>query len=183
MADDLSLLAVDPLLGWIAAALSAALLAHAALLKFADLALLEQHLVAYGVPGWLQPPLRLALPALELLAAVLLLTPLREVGATAAAALMLVYAGAMAWHRLHGHKLDCGCGGAPMTVSWPLVVRNVVLSAIAGVALLPSTARELGLADFAVLAGALLLATVLHAAVHQVLAHQRPMRPSLWSSK
>lgn len=183
MADGLSFLAIDPLLGWIAAALSAALLAHAALLKFADLALLEQHLAAYGVPGWLQPLLRLALPALELLAAVLLLTPLREPGAALATVLLLGYAGAMAWHRLHGHKLDCGCGGAPMTVSWPLVARNVVLAAIAGAAVLPNTARELGPADFAVLAGALLLATVLHAVFHQVLAHQRPMRPSLWSSK
>lgn len=162
---------IDPLLLWIAAALSAALLAHAALAKFADLALLEQHLAAYGVPARLQPLAQLLLPSLELLAAVLILTPLREIGAALAMALLLAYAAAMAWHRARGHRLDCGCGGEALPVSWLLVLRNVGLAALAGLPMLPDSRRELGLAEFAVIAAALLLSTVLYAAFNQVLRH------------
>ena len=37
----------------------------------------------------------------------------------------------MAWHRAHGSRLDCGCGGEPLPVSWVLVARNGVLAALA----------------------------------------------------
>ena len=50
-----SLFTLDPLPLWIAAALTATLLAHAALAKFSDLALFEQHLAAYRMPEALGP--------------------------------------------------------------------------------------------------------------------------------
>lgn len=178
-------LLLDPLALGIAAALTAALLAHAALAKFADLALLEQHLSAYGLPFALLGAAARLLPAAELLAAVLVLSPLREAGAALAAALLLAYAGAMAWHRARGHVLDCGCGGQPLPVSWALVLRNLVLAAIAALPLAPAAPRPMGLGDFAVIAAAVLLGTVLYAGFNQILRHLPPARArqSLWSAR
>lgn len=166
----------DPLLVWMARAALATLLAHAALDKLRDTALTEQHLGAYGVPAALGPALARALPVAEGLAAVLLLTPWRAAGAVLAAALLLGYGAAMAWHRLHGRELDCGCGGEPLPVSGVLVLRNLVLAGLAAVAAAPLAPRAMGGADFAVVAAALLLVTLLYAALHQVLRH-RARRP------
>lgn len=174
---------MDPLAVWIAAALLSALFAHAALAKLADRALLEQHLAAYGLPWSALPVATWALPGVELTAAVLVLTPLRALGAGLCAALLLGYAGVMAWHRAHGHRLDCGCGGEPLPVSWALVTRNLVLAVVAAVAALPVTGRAMPLPEFALVAGAVLLGTVLYAAFHQVLRHldATQSRPSLRS--
>lgn len=164
---------LDPLLVWIAAAALAVLFAHAALTKFADLALTEQHLAAYGVPSPLLAFGTRALPVAEAATALLLLTPWRVAGAWLAAALLLVYGAAMAWHRLHGRALDCGCGGEPLPLSWPLVLRNALLAALAlGAAAAPMAPRALALADFFVIAAAVVLGALLYAALHQVLRHQ-----------
>lgn len=163
--------AVDPLAVWMACALLATLFAHAALAKATDLPLLEQHLAAYGLPFATLAAASRALVVVEALVALLLLSPWRALGAAGALALLLAYAGAMAWHRLHGHELDCGCGGEPLTVSWALVTRNLLLCALCGLAMAPSALRALGLADFAVIAGAVVLGTLLYAALHQVLRH------------
>lgn len=164
-----TLIETDPLVGWIAAAAVAALFAHAALAKFADLALLAQHLAAYRVPYRALAPLSRLLPAAELVAALLLLSPLRVAGALLAVVLLLAYAAAMGWQRAHGRRLDCGCGGEPLPVSWALVARNAVLGGLAAVAALPVAERALSLADFFVVAAAVLLGTVLYAAFNQVL--------------
>jgi uncharacterized membrane protein YphA (DoxX/SURF4 family) len=162
----------DPLLVWMAAALLAVLFAHAALTKWADLALLEQHLAAYGVPAALLGVARLVVPAMETAAAAALLSPWRPAGAALAAALLLSYAAAMAWHRAQGRVLDCGCGGEPLPLSWTLVLRNVALALEAGVAAAPMVPRLLGAGDLAVMAGGVVLGTLLYAALHQVLRHQ-----------
>ncbi|HSI60413.1 MAG TPA: MauE/DoxX family redox-associated membrane protein [Ideonella sp.] len=166
-----TLLTLDPLGVWIAAALTATLFGHAALAKLADLPLFEQHLAAYGVPFALLGLATRLLPALELLAALLLLTPWRELGAVLAASLLFAYAAVMAWHRLHRRALDCGCGGAPLPISWLLVARNGVLLAVALLVAVPMSARDIGLADFAVVAASVLLAVPLYAAFNQVLRH------------
>ncbi len=163
--------ATDPLPVWIAAAAIATLLAHAALAKFTDLPLLEQNLAAYRVPHAALALATRLLPTLELLAAVLLLTPWRPLGAALAAALLLAYAGAMAWHHALGHPLDCGCGGEPRPVSWALVARNLGLALVAGLAACPLSPRVMGWGDFAVVVAAVALATLLYAAFNQVLRH------------
>ena len=169
--------AFDPLAPWIARALLATLFALAALAKASDLALFEQQLATYRVPPALLPLATRALPALELTAAALLLSPWRGAGAALAVALLVVYGGAMAWHRLHGRELDCGCGGEPLAVSWPLVARNALLGALALLAAAPVAPRALGLADFGVVAAALLVGALPYAAFHQVLRHAaRPTR-------
>lgn len=169
--------ALDPLASWIARALLTTLFGLAALAKLADLALFEQQLAAYRVPARLIALAARALPALELAAAALLLSPWRGAGAALAFALLAAYGAAMAWHRLHGRELDCGCGGEPLAVSWPLVVRNALLGALALLAAAPTAPRALGLADFGVVAAALLVGALLYAAFHQVLRHAaRPTR-------
>jgi len=164
-------MALDPLPAWIAVACIATLLAHAALAKLGDLALFRQHLAAYGVPERMAPLAMGLLPLAEMGAAVLLLTPWRTTGAALAVALLLLYAAAMAWHRARGRRLDCGCGGEPLPLSWALVLRNLALAALAAAAGLPMTGRALAAGDLAVIAAALLLATLLHAALHQTLRH------------
>jgi hypothetical protein len=160
---------LDPLLAWIAAACIAVLLAHAAVSKLADRSLFEQHLAAYRVPAILLPALVWAVPLTEALAAALLLSPWRGAGALLAAGLLLGYGALMAWHRAHGHRLECGCGGDALPVSWALVARNTVLAAMAALAGTTVTARPTGGADFAVVAGAVVLGALLYAALHQVL--------------
>lgn len=165
---------VDPLLAWLAAACLATLFAHAAVAKVGDPALFEQHLAAFGVPDRLLAVLARVLPAAEALAALLLLTPWRAAGAAIAALLLLSYAAAMAWPLARGRRPDCGCGGEPLPVSWALVLRNGLLAALALVAAAPLQPRATSLADFLVVAAALLLATLLYAALHQVLRHRAP---------
>jgi hypothetical protein len=167
-------MSLDPLLVWIAVACTATLFAHAAVAKLSDLPLLEQHLHAYGVPMGALPSASKLLPAVEALAALLLLTPWRGAGAALAAALLLMYAAAMAWQRAQGRAPDCGCGGEPLPVSWALVVRNLVLAGIAVAAAASMAPRAMGLADFLVVAAALLLGTLLYAALHQLLRHRTP---------
>ena len=168
---------LDPLIVWIATAALAVLFAHAAVSKLGDLPLFEQHLAAYGTPAALLSLATRALPLAEAAAAVLLLTPWRPAGALLAAALLALYGAAMAWQRSRGRVLDCGCGGAPLPLSWALVLRNVLLMALAlGAAAAPMAARTLALADFMVIAAAVLLASLLHAALHQVLRHQAGLR-------
>jgi hypothetical protein len=163
---------IDPLLVWIALACIATLLAHAAAAKLADRALFEQHLAAYGVPHTLLGSAAFALPAFETVAALSLFTPWRPAGAALAVSLLVVYALAMARSLVRGKPLDCGCGGEPLTVSWALVARNALLTVVALVAGAAMTPRAMGVADFFVVAGALLLATLLYAALHQVLRHR-----------
>ena len=78
----------------------------------------------------------------------------------------------MAWHRARGHRLDCGCGGEPLPLSWALVVRNGVLAVLALAAGAPMAPRALGVADALIVAAALLLGALLLAALHQLLRQQ-----------
>ena len=57
-------------------------------------------------------------------------------------------------------------------LSWALVVRNAGLAVLALLAGAPMAPRPLSLADFLVIAAALVLATLLHAALHQMLRHR-----------
>ncbi len=170
--------AADPLFGWIAAAGLAVLFAHAALAKALDRSLFMQHLAAYGLAGRRLAMAVPTLPALEAVTAVLLLTPWRAAGALLAGGLLLAYAAAMALHRARGRTLDCGCGGAPLPVSWALVLRNLLLAMVAGVATLPVSARAMGIADFLVVAAAVVLGSLLYAALNQLLRHRAAPRNS-----
>lgn len=172
---------VDPLIAWIVAACLATLLAHAAVAKWADLPLFEQHLAAYGLrqPGLLALVSR-GLPLLEAATALALVSPWRAGGAWAAVALLGGYGLVMAQALARGQRPDCGCGGEPLQVSWLLVGRNALLAALAWMLSWPLAPRALALADFIVVVAALLLATLLYAALHQVLRHRAGARTVSW---
>jgi hypothetical protein len=177
----LSIGPIDPLWLMLACGALVIVLVHAAAAKLLDRSLFEQHLAAYGVPDALLPVAVIGLPLLEALAAAGLVTPWRAEAATLAAALLALYAGAMAWHRLHGRVLDCGCGGTPLPLSWALVARNAVLIGLCAVAALPALPREIGLADVATALAGLALATVLYTALHQLLRHAAAVAASAQS--
>lgn len=168
---DTSFLPLDPLAVLLACGALVIVFVHAAWAKLSDRSLFEQHLAAYGVPDAALPALVWALPLAEAAAALGLVTPWRGAAATLGAALLVLYAAAMAWHRAQGHRLDCGCGGAPLPLplSWALVVRNLGLAVIAALAAAPVVSRELGAFDLGTALAGLLLATLLYTAVHQVL--------------
>ena len=78
----------------------------------------------------------------------------RCVAAVATAALMLLYASAIATNLLRGRAhIDCGCGFgrtsvSKATLSWWLVARNLALAALAFAGSLPVSQRALGAYDW-----------------------------------
>ncbi len=120
---------------WLAIDLFAALiLIRAAIGKARDLAAFEGALDGYRLlPFWSLPAAKVGFPAAELfIAASLLIPPLRALAGYAAAGLLVLFALAMAINLVRGRReIDCGCGGpdARQTLSWDLVVRNLVIAA------------------------------------------------------
>lgn len=108
------------------------LFARAGLGKLADLPRFEAVLADYRVlpPSGLLLAVRLV-PAVELLAALLLLVPAtRWSGGVLAAGLLTGYAILIAHTLSQGRRLiDCGCGGEPEPLSLWLVPRNIALAA------------------------------------------------------
>ena len=124
------------LLAWLISGFMAALFLAAALHKWQDPMEFYAQVDAYRLlptagSWWLSK----CLPWLEALLAVSLLVPMvAHVAAWVAAALLLVYAGAMAVNLVRGRKdLDCGCGGPSARISWKLVVRNALMALAVGV--------------------------------------------------
>lgn len=115
------------------------------------------------LPPALVMPLARGIVFLELLfglAAMAALIIGTQLGLAGIAALLSVYAMAMALNLVRGNdSIDCGCEGfgvGRVTISWLLVSRNAVLAAVAlGATLLPQTSRALGAADWIGAAGAI----------------------------
>lgn len=90
-------------------------------------------------------------------------------------ALLGVYAAAIAINLRRGRvHIGCGCGfgggsGADQPLSWGLVVRNVLLAAVALLATLPTANRELGAYDWLTLGLALTTCAVLYSGASQLL--------------
>ena len=95
--------------------------------------------------------------------------------AVGTAALMLVYAMAMAINLLRGRAwIDCGCGGGE-SLSWLLVARNGIFAAAAAVPLVHATSGW-GWTDVALAALLLGVAAALHLASSALLANAETMR-------
>jgi hypothetical protein len=92
------------------------------------------------LPSWALSGMARGIIAAEVAIALTLLMPrLEPVGASLSMAMLLIYAAAMAANILRGRRhLECGCGGSPQGLGWPLVVRNLALTGIAALALRPS---------------------------------------------
>ena len=108
----------------------------AGLAKLADLAGSRQALRDFGVPAVLANPLGVLLPVAELAVAVALVPTVSAWwGALGALVLLLLFVVGIGSNLARGRHPDCHCFGqlhsAP--ASWPTLIRNVVLAAVASV--------------------------------------------------
>lgn len=146
---------IDPLLPLVISTALALLFFMAARHKMRDLLRFQAQLAAYQmVPPSLLTTFARILPWLEMSLVFMLLIPFtRTPAAIAAAALLGVYALAMAGNLLRGRKqIDCGCGDTPQQISWLLVVRNTVLASAALLLMAPVLARSITIMDLLVVA-------------------------------
>jgi hypothetical protein len=128
------------------------------------------------LPEVLLWPAVVLLPTIEFALAVGWLAGIgREAVAVSTAALLLVYASAIAVNLRRGRvHISCGCGlgGAvdgDARLSWWLVARNTVLAGAAGVAALPASDRGLGAQDWLTLVLAIFAAILLYAGASQLM--------------
>jgi hypothetical protein len=145
-------MALDPAIGWTVVVLLAGVFGAAGTTKLRALDAFVGVVHNYRVvPEALERPVAYALPAIELtIAAGVLLPAGRAPAAISAAVLLALFAAAMAVNLARGRRdIDCGCF---MTVlrqrlSWPLVLRNLLLAALALLVVPGMAARGLGWLD------------------------------------
>jgi hypothetical protein len=164
-------MSLDPALALVLRAGLALLFASTALAKLRDLAGFAAAVAGYRLlPERLARAAALGFVVAELALAVGLLAPARHALASlGAAALLLLYAAAIAWNLARGRRdIDCGCGGpfGQQTLSEGLVLRNLALAAAALVCVLPETERALGWLDLVTVLGAVACGALLLAAAH-----------------
>ena len=149
--------------------------------KLSDRAQFRITLLEYQViPESLVSPASRIIPIVEILLGGAWLFGWYQAGLTAAASagLLGIYALAISINLYRGRVyFDCGCGFGGKSeneqyLSGGLVIRNVVLITAALATLLPSTARELGLADYMTLVAAMLATALLFGAANQLLANR-----------
>jgi hypothetical protein len=132
------------------------------------------------LPEFLVPPLSRLLPLSELLLGTswLLAFYQQSITAIVSAILLGMYAFAIGINLMRGrHYIDCGCGfggknDSEQFLSGGLVMRNLVLVALALVTLLPVVDRMLGFGDYLTLAAALVATTLLFGASNQLILNR-----------
>lgn len=165
-------------------ALAAALvLVAAALQKLRDWQSFRAAVANYRLlPEALVVPVALGVPAGEMLAGVALaVEPLRIFGALLATAVIGASTAAVAINMLRGRShIDCGCGGIEgrQTLSWALVMRNVVLVVVLVAGAVVTPPLPAGMPAHATLAAATLACLALYAAASQLIAN-RPLLAEL----
>lgn len=146
----MDLLLSDPAATGIVVGALALILFSAAWHKFAEPNMFLSSLAAYRlVPAGALDILSRGIPAVEVLLGIGMLVPASRTPALAGcAALMGVYAAAMAINLVRGRSyIDCGCGGSAHPLSWRLVCRNLVLVALAVAATGPKAERSFSWLD------------------------------------
>jgi methylamine utilization protein MauE len=126
------------------------------------------------VPDMAVGPVSAALVLAELATATALVVPgLRAVALTGTAALLALYAGAIAANLVRGRAIDCGCGGpaARRPISGWLATRNVALAIVAALAARPVAGRSLVWFDGVTIAGATAGLAALYSATDRLMAH------------
>jgi hypothetical protein len=153
----------------------ALLFAVAAVHKLRDVGVFAATLGEYRMlPGALVRPAAALVVAAELVVAGALLSPAaRQIGLAGAAALLLLYAAAIAINLVRGRRhIDCGCAGpaARRPIGSALVVRNLVLAGVALAALPPIAPRALVWLDALTAVAATAALAALYAALDRMLA-------------
>ena len=96
----------------------------------------RQAMLDFGVPARLAMSSAVLLPLVELVVAGSLLPVVSAWwGALGALALLLLFTAAVGYHLMRGHTPACHCFGQVSSepIGWPTLVRNLVLSALAGI--------------------------------------------------
>jgi hypothetical protein len=160
---------LDPAIGWTVVLVLAGLLGAAAVSKLRALDAFVGVVHNYRlVPETLERSIAYGLPGVELAIAMsVLVPPTRATGALAAAVLFALFAGAMAINLMRGRRdIDCGCFATVLRqhLSWPLVLRNLLLAGLALLIVPGFTARSLGWLDLVSVGGASAALVVLFAA-------------------
>jgi hypothetical protein len=136
---------VSGLISSIGAGVLALVFARSAAHKVAEFAFFSATLGEYRLlPALFVGPAAVVLTAVEALTIALLIIPFtRTIGAGMAMLLLSLYAAAMAINLQRGRfRIDCGCGGPGQMISWPLVVRNVLLAGAAAFVAMNSAAFD-----------------------------------------
>jgi methylamine utilization protein MauE len=168
---------IDPVVSSLLALGGAALFGWAAVRKLRARRAFAETLAQYQlVPEGLVAFAAFGLAPAELATAAGLLWPAtRSFGGVAGAALLVIYASAIAINLGRGRRdLDCGCGLKPRAIGGWMVARNVILAALLGVLWLPTSARALGAADLATIAGTLVIGALLYASIELLLGRAVP---------
>jgi hypothetical protein len=172
---------MDPVAGIAVRAALALLFLAAAVGKLRNVPAFRTALAGYEIlpPAWCGAAAVLAI-ALELaVGAALLVARLGAGPPLAAAALVAVYTGAVAVNLWRGRRdIDCGCAGpgGKATIGAGLVGRNMVLLAMALVAALPASSRQLVWLDALTVAAAVAFLVVLYAAAEVARANGDRLR-------
>lgn len=180
---------IDPLPVWIVAISFGLMLLLAAIHKLSDIHRFQAVLADYRVlPVAVAPVAAIILPAIEAgLGLAWLFTPAASLPAVATTALLFLYTLGIVVNLLRGRiHISCGCGfgnaaGTGDSLSWGLVLRNVVLIGAAAVALVPVTARDMGWLDYISMVGALLAIVLLFAATNQLVRNRAAI--GLWRDR
>ncbi|ROO29352.1 MauE/DoxX family redox-associated membrane protein [Salinisphaera orenii] len=128
------------------------------------------------LPKWTIGAASRLLPIAEVLVALALLVPaLRPVGAIAAAVLLAVYTAAITINLIRGRRdIDCGCSGPGLErpLGVPLIVRNAVLLAMAGLVALPASDAALHGFGLFLIVACVAAGLILYTATEGLLANQ-----------
>jgi hypothetical protein len=131
------------------------------------------------LPEILVRPLAVLMPAIELTLGLGWISGLSpRITVFASAVLLATYALAMTINIVRGRiYIDCGCGfgastGGEQALSLSLVARNILLIGLALLALIPTTGRDLGIADFVVVLAGVLTAILLYAGSGQLIQNR-----------
>jgi uncharacterized membrane protein len=169
---------LDPAIGALLAGLFALLFAVAAVHKLRGRAHFAEVFAAYRLLPKGFEHASLVVPVLEALIALGLLVPaIRALAACAGAALLALYALAIAVNLRRGRReLSCGCGGPherrPIA-AW-MVARNLMLAAVLAVLMLPWTSRPLAPVDALTVAGGIAVGALVYASLDRLLARVAP---------
>lgn len=168
---------LDPVLVIASSTALATLLASAASHKLRDRRAFSAIVRAYQLlPAPLAPVATASLALAELALALALLLPGgRASAALAVVLLMALYASAISINLWRGRRdIDCGCSGpgAAQPLRPVLLLRNLVIALLAGLAALPMAERALGALDIFVVIAASAVALLIHVAVDGLLANQ-----------
>lgn len=183
--------ALDPTLAWALRWALAGVWLLAAVHKAADPAAFRTAVAGYRlVPEMLTAAVARTLFCIELAVAAGLVIPATSGGAgLASAALLALYAGAMAVNLARGRRdLDCGCSapGTLRPLGEGLLVRNAVLAALSLVAALPPASRRFEWLDGFTVAAAAATLLLLHFGAEAVFTNaprSRSLRRRAWSTR